>query len=334
MSNMILLIVAVIALLTISSTTAVDVVEHDNNNKPSSLRGQSQRKLQHTNHFKESACNSDISTATCTPIQTFLNTTQTLPTDDEVKIPCGVCVTMDITDNSILHFPHGLNIVGKLHIPQDSSFELYTKYLLVQGHLVMDSPSQGQTTIPRADGAKVKVILEGNENVNFIPDEDGDNSMMGQTSIGIKPFAVAGGKLDINAIDDDCPSWTILKSLSENKMEITLKDPSAAECWTTGAELLFTPDTLHPLQTQGTCGINSSHLIIRIDSSLLILLLFLYEPQWLQLQPLMQHVVLLHLHHRYTQGQHLLKMTLVNTLLLRLPCSQDVSPLNQKRIQI
>ena len=100
------------------------------------------RKLQHSNHFKESACNANITTATCTPIQTFLNTTQS-PNDTEVKIPCGMCVTADITDDSILHFPNGLNIVGKLHIPENASFELRTTYVLVQGYMTMDGPSAG-----------------------------------------------------------------------------------------------------------------------------------------------------------------------------------------------
>jgi len=213
-----------------------------------------ERKLQHSNHFKESACNANIATVACTPIQTFLNTnttTTTSPADAEVKIPCGSCVTMDVTDNSVFHFPHGLNVVGKLHIPEDSSFELRTKYVLVQGYMTMDRPSVGQTTIPRADGAKINVVLEGSEHVVFTPDADGDNSMTGQQNIGSKPFAVAGGKLDINAIDDACPSWTTLNSLSADKTEITLRDPLAAACWAAGAELLFTPDEVGtPRNTQ------------------------------------------------------------------------------------
>lgn len=50
------------------------------------------------------------------------------------------------------------------------------------------------------------------------------------------------GRLDINAIDDSCPSWTKLKSLSYDKTQITLTDSNAAACYGAGAELLFTSE--------------------------------------------------------------------------------------------
>ena len=54
-------------------------------------------------------------------------------------------------------------------------------------------------------------------------------------NVGIKPFVVAGGRLDINAIDENCPSWTKLKSVSADLSEIELTDPLAANCWAPGA---------------------------------------------------------------------------------------------------
>ena len=104
---------------------------------------------------------------------------------------------MDVTDGSTLPVPMGLNIVGKLHIPEDASFTLATKYVLVQGITRMDPPTS-DTTIPRSDGAVVKIVLEGTDDVTFIPDAETDNMMacggMGVScNIGMKPFAVAGG---------------------------------------------------------------------------------------------------------------------------------------------
>ena len=54
-------------------------------------------------------------------------------------------------------------------------------------------------------------------------------------NIGMKPFAVAGGRLDVNAIHDDCPSWTMLQSLNADLThQIKLTDPLAADCWAPG----------------------------------------------------------------------------------------------------
>jgi len=103
---------------------------------------------------------------------------------------------MDVTDGSTLPFPMGLNIVGKLHIPEDASFALTTKYVLVQGITRMDPPTS-DTTIPRSDGAVVKIVLEGTDDVTFIPDAETDNAMAcgvgTPCNIGKRPFAVAGG---------------------------------------------------------------------------------------------------------------------------------------------
>jgi len=110
---------------------------------------------------------------------------------------------MDVTDGSLFNFPNGLNIVGKLHLPEDASFTLTTKFVLVQGIMRMDPPVDGMKTLPRSDEAVVKIVLEGTEEVTFLPDNATDNAMacMNMTdmsplpcTIGIKPFAVAGGK--------------------------------------------------------------------------------------------------------------------------------------------
>ena len=208
------------------------------------------RKLQHHGHqtqrrlasmlFKESTCNENITSAECISIDTFLSNQS--PSSSEVKIECGQCVSFDTTDNTFYNFTHGFNIVGKLKIPENASFELLTKYVLVQGLLQMDAPID--TKLPRSDEAAIKIILTGTDNVQFYPDSATENELacdMGNTgtaqlcNVGIKPFAVAGGRLDINAIDENCPSWTKLKSLSVDLFEIELTDPLAADCWAPGA---------------------------------------------------------------------------------------------------
>lgn len=190
------------------------------------------------NHFKELPCNANLNTAECKDWDIFA-VNQTL--SDEVKIPCGECVTMSITDGRMINLAGGLNVVGKLHIPEDAAFTLKTPYFLVQGVVRMDPPAPGFSTIPRPDGRVIKVVLTGSNDIQFTPEPD--NSMVcDPCSIGTKPFAVAGGRLDLHAIDDSCPAWTKLDSLSQNMTQVTLTDPAATDCWAPGAELLFTPD--------------------------------------------------------------------------------------------
>ena len=146
--------------------------------------------------FAESSCNSGVDAAPCSGIDSFLSASGIDPSTSEVLIPCGSCVSFDATDGSVYDFPRGLNVVGKLRVPESASFELRTKFVLVQGILRMDPPSDAK--IPRSDGAVVKVVLTGTDAVTFSPDPLTDNGAAcpaGGCSIGTKPFAVAGGTL-------------------------------------------------------------------------------------------------------------------------------------------
>mmetsp|Transcript_32960 Transcript_32960/g.69370 ORF Transcript_32960/g.69370 Transcript_32960/m.69370 type:complete len:152 (-) Transcript_32960:3329-3784(-) len=59
------------------------------------------------------------------------------PTAGVVTIPCGECVTMD--DNELLLLENGLNIEGKLMIPDGTKITISTPFLFVQGILEMTS---------------------------------------------------------------------------------------------------------------------------------------------------------------------------------------------------
>ena len=77
----------------------------------------------HDKSFKESACNSNLANVVCEPFESFMADKD--PATEEVKIPCGTCVSFDKHDGSTLAFPHGLNVVGKLYIPNDASFSKF-----------------------------------------------------------------------------------------------------------------------------------------------------------------------------------------------------------------
>ena len=155
----------------------------------------------HNKVFKESHCNDAVESAACMSFDDFMASQD--PASAEVKIPCGTCVSLDKRDGSTHAFPHGLNIVGRLHIPNDARVTIRTKYVLVQGLFRVDPPQMGYT-LPHADGSKVIFQLMGTEAVTFYPDADTDNVMAcgmeddmvtpKACNVGIKPFAIAGGK--------------------------------------------------------------------------------------------------------------------------------------------
>lgn len=144
-----------------------------------------------------------------------------------LTVPCGACVVADQTDGSTVTIPGGLNILGRLHFPPTAHVTVKTTSVIVQGMLSAEEPSVGN---------KVKVTLFGTDEVMFYPHEQccmgtaghhrGLRSNVGQgreltqngcdlqcphaKNVSMKPIVVAGGKLDIRAVNPTCPSWTVL----------------------------------------------------------------------------------------------------------------------------
>jgi hypothetical protein len=179
----------------------------------------------HDMHYGESSCNAMLSMATCVDWSTWIGTTNNADLSQEVKIPCGECVILNAgpdqeLNGATLEFGAGINIVGKLEIPSDADITLVTKYVFVQGELVMPPPPDGSAGTTRSPvssvdvGPKVKFTLYGTEDVMFKADNATDNAHLMMENISAKPFVVAGGRVDIRAIDHTCPSWVKLQSIS------------------------------------------------------------------------------------------------------------------------
>ena len=113
-----------------------------------------------------------------------------------------------------LELGQGLNIVGKLVIPALADIQILTKYVFVQGLLQMLPPPPGTQVSSKDVGPKVKFTLYGTEEITFMPDAATDNAHLTGELVSAKPFAVAGGRVDIRAIDSSCPSWVKLKSVT------------------------------------------------------------------------------------------------------------------------
>ena len=164
--------------------------------------------------FNPLTCNIDLSVDDCNPssakydgkFSNFISGSTFV--GEQVVIPCGKCVEMDITDGSTIRMDGGVDIHGMLHFPSTANVTLETTHIFVQGILKMDPPIIDL-------GNKVRVRMVGHENQFLIPHSE--NAMACETTgcdVGKKAIAVAGGRLDIRGLEnDDCPSWTKLQSL-------------------------------------------------------------------------------------------------------------------------
>ena len=153
--------------------------------------------------FIESSCNSNLHSATCINWSTYFNSTDL---NEEVKIPCGECVILDASPNQPLFDTHltfgqGLNIVGKLVIPNDADIEITTKYIFVQGELIMPAPPAGSGTGISSieSGNRVEINLYGTDDIMFKADNATDNAHLGEKDVSAKAFVVAGGKIDYSS---------------------------------------------------------------------------------------------------------------------------------------
>jgi len=232
----------------------------NNNNNPLALEQQVDR------IYGELACNANanpkINTDNCLnnalPLSSLLNDNN----DNVVIIPCGSCYTVDYTNGETITMEGGLNVLGRLHFPSTSNIVLNTTSVLVQGMWSM--------TIPE-DNNSIKIHLYGTDDVTIYPHDQccNDNGVCDsecehKANMGVKPFAVVGGQLDIRAIDTNCPSWTVLKKSDPTSKTLTVVDSSFSSCLSAGDEVVVAGDEKlnrgHAIYT--VASINSDEVIV------------------------------------------------------------------------
>ena len=154
--------------------------------------------------FRPLSCNEHLSKAPCNTLwsEMFTNATNH---SEEIVVPCGKCVIMD--DSVSLVLEGGLDIRGKLVILDGHKLTLHAPYIRVQGELHMNS-----TKIPNGE-PDVKFVLTGTDEelTEFVPVGGNEMACGGQPcSVGKKPIVIAGGKLVIEALPTNFPSWVHL----------------------------------------------------------------------------------------------------------------------------
>lgn len=128
----------------------------------------------------------------------------------------------EFTNGELIDLPGGLDIHGQLHIPDGTSLTLRTKFIFVQGELMMRSTK----TI---DGnANIKVIMIGTEDCLFYPHPRNkvrmpwiEGHQQDHINAGKKAILVAGGQIDIRGFPEYSTTW-------ENAIHVERENPPMA----------------------------------------------------------------------------------------------------------
>lgn len=161
--------------------------------------------------YAPSSCNDGVETEPCLDFSSLVEAA--LSADSAAVVPCGECYAVDYDDSSTVTLPNGLDVLGRLRFPETASVTINTTSVVVQGLWDMEKPAAGNKVKITLYGTEEKTLYhmskcggEGHENALDLECTDVEN-------VGKKPFIVAGGKVNINAIDSTCPSWTKLKDV-------------------------------------------------------------------------------------------------------------------------
>jgi hypothetical protein len=129
---------------------------------------------------------------------------------NKVIIPCGVCIEMNLVSLSKLKLARGLDIQGKLVFPDGYKLVLEAPYVRVQGELHMIStkiPNGKEDILFNITGTDTQVTM-------FTPADTNARMCNGPCNVGKKPIVIAGGKLVIDALQSDTPTWVNLYDIS------------------------------------------------------------------------------------------------------------------------
>jgi hypothetical protein len=170
------------------------------------------RKLAQTS-FKPLTCNAAYSSCIS---WTSAQGPYTNSTTGWVRIPCGKCVTMDITDRRIVNIAGGLQIQGKLVIPPTARVTLAMTMMVVEGELEITSTDTITGT------PKVTFQIKNSASVPSFKPHPLNAKACDYTAcqLGSQAIVVAGGKLTIKGMPDNCPAWTTVDGIKSGEIAV------------------------------------------------------------------------------------------------------------------
>jgi len=199
------------------------------------------RKLEALADFKPLSCdNRDIEP--CVPWENDFGLSQ-----GAISIPCNKCYSMgNYKNGQYISLTGPLDIMGKLEFPEGTKVKLETTGIIVQGELAMTSQRP-------VDGVHdIVVKFKGADDIFFSPHPENAEACTGVSTgghisnicnLGAKPFVVAGGKLTINGLPNDCPSWTTVEDYESSALS---GKPFPTE---------FSKPPILPIPSEGTCDL-------------------------------------------------------------------------------
>jgi len=181
--------------------------------------------------FAPLPCNMNIELCANSAIEVTLSSLVGQDPFVELVVPCGTCAIVDYTDGAVVTFPGGIDIVGMLRVPSTVNATIRTTHVIIQGVLKVDPPDIGLRfgfVLYEEDGVheSFKVIPHG---------ENSEHCAAEGCDVGRMPFAVVGGRLEVNGLrDSTCPSHVKLLDLDDTRRILTV-GTHAATCWWTGS---------------------------------------------------------------------------------------------------
>jgi hypothetical protein len=144
--------------------------------------GGAHRLTEEIEDFVPLGCNEMI--GVCKPWSTQFGTKSTY--SKRLNIPCGECVIMDMNS---LTLNGGLDIRGKLVVPDGHDVTLHSTVIVVQGELEMNATKA-------VDGVPlIRFVMTGPDENFFTPIRENQDACSGACNVGKKAIVVAGGKL-------------------------------------------------------------------------------------------------------------------------------------------
>jgi len=185
-----------------------------------------------TGVFESLSCNDNLSSQGCGTSVSYISS---LSPESTLVIPCGQCYTWDLDGNYT--FNKGIDIIGRLVFPETVKTKIETTYLIVQGQLDV---TNSKTVNP--DHQSLKIVLTGSTDVKWkssVNPSPCSGFSGGKCNLGKKPFVVAGGKLNIQALPSSCVTKTtvkktIYKKPDWDKSDFSLFEPLPDSCPTSG----------------------------------------------------------------------------------------------------
>lgn len=197
--------------------------------------------LERLNAFVPLSCNA--APTSCTSWTASLGTSGVFT--ELIIVPCGQCYIMDHTGDALI-LEKGIDIQGKLVLPDGYKQNILTPMVVVQGELEM-------TATKPVDGIPlITFTMTGQNDQQFQPIRENALVCHGEVSeestqckTGKKAFVVAGGKVTWNGIPEDTPTWLRLqdtKGSSERPDTIVIEESIRGK-WAPGATILITSHT-------------------------------------------------------------------------------------------